>query len=90
MNALGLPDNWFWWVRLVACRFYCLEVSPNDSSLERFRMLKKEKKRKDWNRTHSTKAVDHISLELRSSLLFTLGFILAFDVTVAYHYTLTL
>ena len=65
-------------------------MSPNDSSLEMFRMLKKKKKRKDWNRTHSIKAVDHISLELGSGLLFTLSFILAFDVTIAYRYTLTL
>jgi hypothetical protein len=41
VNALGLPDNWFWRVGSIARRFYCLEVSPKGSSLERFPTLSK-------------------------------------------------
>lgn len=33
--------NWFWRVGLTSCRFYWPEVSPKDSSLKRFPMLKK-------------------------------------------------
>jgi hypothetical protein len=39
VNAFGLPNNWFWRVGLVTQRFYCLEASPNDFSLERFLRL---------------------------------------------------
>ena len=44
VNAPGLPGNWFWQAGLVARRFYCLEVSPKGSSLERFPTLSKKKK----------------------------------------------
>ena len=47
VNAPGLPDNKFWWVGLVAGRFYQLEVSPKGSSLVKYPMLfsKNEKKK---------------------------------------------
>jgi hypothetical protein len=38
VNALGIPDNWFWRVGLVTRRFYCLEASLKGSSLEGFPM----------------------------------------------------
>ncbi len=36
VNTPRLSDNWFWWVRSIANRFYCLEAHPEGSSLERF------------------------------------------------------
>ena len=39
VNAPGLPNNWFWRARSVACRFYQLEAIPVGSSLERFPTL---------------------------------------------------
>ena len=45
VNTPGLPSNWFWRAGLVARRFYCLEASPKDSSLERFPTLSKKKKK---------------------------------------------
>jgi hypothetical protein len=47
VNAHRLPDNWFSRVGSVVCGFYCLEVSLKGSSLERFPMLSKKKK-KNW------------------------------------------
>ena len=42
IDKLDLRDNWLWWVGLVACRFYWLELSPKGSSLERFPKLSKK------------------------------------------------
>ena len=39
VNAPRSPSNWFYWVGLVASRFYWLKVSPKSSSIERFPML---------------------------------------------------
>ena len=35
LNALGLSNNWFWQVRLVAYRFYWLEASSKGFFLEK-------------------------------------------------------
>ena len=43
VNATGLRGNWFWRVRSVAGRFYCLETSSKGSSLKRFLTLSKKK-----------------------------------------------
>ena len=64
VNAPEFRDNWFWWVVLVAHKFYWLEASPKGSSLERFPMSSKKKKKRsnavyalmlcEWNKSNFT------------------------------------